>query len=114
MPTWISDGADVSSAAASLELASVAVAPCSVRNGTDGPLPSPPTKLLGALSTREAARLQFYSDGFQTVLGPRGWSCQALLAADGSQAIDTPGSLTPAVATPPAFPSVIDVAPCGN
>ena len=33
---------------------------------------------------------------------------------DGSQAIDTPGSLTPAQATPPAFPSLIDVAPCGN
>jgi Flp pilus assembly pilin Flp len=33
-------------------------------------------------------------------------------SVDGSQAIDTPGLLTPPVNTPPAIPSVIDVLPC--
>ena len=31
---------------------------------------------------------------------------------DGSQAIDTPGLLTPPTCTPPTIPSVIDVLPC--
>jgi Flp pilus assembly pilin Flp len=35
-------------------------------------------------------------------------------STDGSQAIDTPGSLAAPQAVPPAFPSVIDVPVCGN
>src|SRR5262245_39240781 len=33
-------------------------------------------------------------------------------STEGSQAIDTPGLVTPATCTPPAIPSVIDVTPC--
>ena len=33
-------------------------------------------------------------------------------SVDGSQAIDTPGLVTPHVCTPPAIPSVIDVVAC--
>lgn len=47
------------------------------------------------------------SQGF-TVSGVTG-CCSSV---DGSQAIDTPGLLTPPVCTPPAIPSVIDVIPC--
>ena len=49
------------------------------------------------------------SQGF-TISGTSG----ATSSTDGSQAIDTPGSLTAPQATPPAFPSVIDVSPGNN
>jgi hypothetical protein len=74
--------------APSFSLVSLAVVPCSLRNGTSAPPPSPPTTLLASISRRDAPRLSFYSDGTQTVLGPRGWACQALAAGDGSQAIE--------------------------
>jgi hypothetical protein len=84
-----------------LGLLPIAVAPCSVHDGSESPSRSSPTKLLAALTKSEASRLQFYSDGHQTVLGPRGWACQALLAGDGSQALEVyPAGSADAVSLP--------------
>jgi hypothetical protein len=75
-------------------MAVLPVAPCSSMFGAAEPQPWQPTKLPVALSKKNAARLAFYSNGFMTVLGPRGWACQAVVAADGSKAIEVypPGS----------------------
>jgi hypothetical protein len=40
-----------------------------------------------AAPARTAARLAFYSDGFVTLLGPRGWSCRGVEAADGGRSL---------------------------
>ena len=40
-----------------------------------------------AASTTTAARLAFYSNGFVTLLGPRGWSCRGVEAADGGRSL---------------------------
>ncbi len=39
-------------------------------------------------TTSPGRRLTFYSNGLITVLGPAGWACGALVAADGGQKLD--------------------------
>jgi hypothetical protein len=75
-------------------LVSLSVVPCSARVGVSRPQPWQPTQLPVALSKQDARRLTFFSDGYMTVLGPQGWACQALVAGDGSLAIEVypPGS----------------------
>jgi hypothetical protein len=53
-----------------------------------------------AASATTAARLAFYSNGFVTLLGPRGWSCRAVEAADGGRSLSVfpPGQTDPLLA----------------
>ena len=39
-------------------------------------------------ASASAKGLSFYSNGLMTVLGPSGWTCEALVAADGGQKLD--------------------------
>lgn len=56
-----------------------------------------------AASAATAARLAFYSNGFVTLLGPRGWSCHGVEAADGgrSMSVFPPGQTDPLLAEHP-------------
>jgi hypothetical protein len=51
-------------------------------------------------SAATAARLAFYSNGFVTLLGPRGWSCRGVEAADGGRSLSVfpPGQTDPLLA----------------
>ena len=75
-------------------LVALPVVPCSTTFGASEPEPWQPTHLPVALSEQEATRLAFFSNGFMTVLGPRGWACRAIVAGDGGRAIEVsaPGS----------------------
>jgi hypothetical protein len=66
-----------------------------------------PTKLIAVLSPANAASLEFYSVGTETLLGPRGWSCAQLAAADGSSemAVYPPGVANPTEGAPSSVPS---------
>ncbi len=63
------------------------VVTCPTTFGADAgePTPAQPKHLAVALSKRVAARLAFYSNGRITFLAPKGWSCDGLVAADGSE-----------------------------
>ena len=50
------------------------------------------------------AGLSFYSNGLLTVLAPTGWSCSALVAADGGQRLDAYPPGGPDLSTTPAAP----------
>jgi len=69
-------------------LTAVKVVSCSVQFGVPGsaPLWSPASLPIG-LPARTAARVSFYSDGFVTVLAPKGWDCSGLEAADGGASL---------------------------
>ncbi len=62
------------------------VVPCTTTYGAGSP-PSPfvARQLPATTSIRD---LRFYSNGRITVLGPAGWTCGALVAADGGQRLD--------------------------
>jgi hypothetical protein len=81
---------------------SVPVARCPTTLGVPQRLPAPPSALRVAVSSAQAARLEGYSNGYLTVLAPRGWRCRGAVGADGS------GSLfvTPTGASRPAQPAV--------
>ena len=59
-----------------------------------GPVPSTMT---ATVSAEVAAQVTFYGDGTRTLLGPRGWHCEAAVGADGSSSmtITPPGQPTP-------------------
>jgi hypothetical protein len=63
------------------------VVPCASDFGVSPPpeAPSSPNRLTVLLAPTVASRLSFYSDGFQTILAPRGWACHGLVAADGGK-----------------------------
>jgi hypothetical protein len=67
-------------------VAAVPVISCNTSYGAGSP-PSPfvPHQLP---TTSSVAGLSFYSNGRITVLGPSGWACGALVAADGGQRLD--------------------------
>jgi hypothetical protein len=66
----------------------VAVVACPAAVGAEGVTPpAVPTQLTAALGTAAASQLRFFSDGFATVLAPRGWTCAGLVAADGGQSL---------------------------
>ena len=64
------------------------------------PAPRIAAQLPLAASATTAARLALYSNGFVTLLGPRGWSCRAVEAADGGRSLSVfpPGQTDPLLA----------------
>ena len=73
---------------AETSLVAVNVVSCQVQFGAPGTAPAwSPSSLAVTLPARTAARVSFYSDGFVTVLGPKGWDCSGLEAADGGQSL---------------------------
>jgi hypothetical protein len=78
----------VSSAFAAGSVVGVPVVSCRAELGAPGEAPPrTPAKLAVAVDARDSNRVRFYSDGFATVLAPKGWSCAGLEAADGSQSL---------------------------
>jgi hypothetical protein len=61
---------------------------------TMGPVPATMT---ATVSPEVAAQVTFYGNGMRTLLGPKGWHCEAAVGADGSTSmtITPPGQLTP-------------------
>ena len=86
---WAATAASaVPPSAAATPLTAVKVVSCQVQFGVSGSAPRwSPTSLPVVLPVRTAARVSFYSDGFVTVLGPKGWSCSGLEAADGGASL---------------------------
>lgn len=77
-----------SAASAAGSVVGVPVVACRAELGAPGAAPPrSPAKLAIAVNTSDANRVRFYSDGFVTVLGPKGWSCAGLEAADGGQSL---------------------------
>lgn len=69
-------------------LLAVKVVSCRIQFGAPGSTPSwSPSSLPVNLPARTAARVNFYSDGLVTVLGPKGWACSGLEAADGGASL---------------------------
>ena len=62
-------------------------------------------------TTSSVKGLSFYSNGMITVLGPAGWACSALVAADGGQKLDVypPGKPDYSVEIAPKGAAVIEV-----
>jgi hypothetical protein len=78
----------VSAALAAASVVGVPVVSCRAELGAPGAAPPrSPAKLAIAVDARDSNRVRFYSDGFVTVLAPKGWSCAGLEAADGSQSL---------------------------
>lgn len=69
--------------------------------------------IVGYTGLRDAVVTELTETGNAILALSQGYTIQGVTGAggstDGSQAIDTPGSLTPPTFTPPAIPSVIDV-----
>ncbi len=96
-----------STAVAGTSATALPVGACSQTFG--GPSAGPawvPRQLAGAIPPAAAPRLEFYSIGTESLLGPRGWSCAQLTSADGSAVMDVypPGEPNPTTA--PTRPSV--------
>jgi hypothetical protein len=82
----------------------VPVTSCTTVFGTsDTSTPWVPTQLPVSLPRRTASRVAFYSNGFVTVLGPRGWSCAGVEAANGGRSLSVfaPGHADPLAADRP-------------
>ena len=76
----------------------VPVLPCKTEFGVDGTIvPWAPSNLPVALSKQVAARLSFYSNGFLTVLAPKGWACTGTVGASGGVLLSVfpPGQADP-------------------
>jgi hypothetical protein len=59
---------------------------CKTTYGADGtPSSYVPQRLTATLDAAQARKLEFFSNGRISVLAPRGWSCSALVAANGSE-----------------------------
>jgi Flp pilus assembly pilin Flp len=71
--------------------------------------------IVGLATLRNAIVTEFEELANAILALSQGYSVSGLSGAggsvDGSQAIDTAGTVTPHVQTPPSFPSVIDVTP---
>ncbi len=95
-------------AAATITAAAIPVVPvtrCTTVFGTsDTTTPWVPTQLPVSLPRRSASRVAFYSNGFVTVLAPRGWSCAGVDAANGGRSLSVfpPGRADPLGADRPA------------
>jgi hypothetical protein len=64
----------------------ISVLPCSTSYGAGNG--SGPFVARGLPAATTVHGLEFYSNGLLTVLGPAGWACSALVAADGGQKLD--------------------------
>jgi hypothetical protein len=87
----------------------LAVATCSTTYGAGSP--ASPFVAQQLATTTSLRGLSFYSNGRITVLGPAGWSCGALVAADGGQtlAVYPPGRPNYSSAQVPKGAAVIQV-----
>ena len=63
------------------------VTACATSTGTDDPPPSPPATADAIVTASLAGRIGVYGDGYDLVMGPIGWSCEAQIGADGSTSI---------------------------
>jgi hypothetical protein len=63
-------------------------------------IPGVPQKLSAAVAPGAAERLSFYSNGWLSVLAPRGWHCTGIAAATGALDLDV---LPPSVAEKPGL-----------
>jgi hypothetical protein len=82
-------------------LATVPVVSCPVEVGAGSPpTVGIPRLLTASLPAKTASRLSAFSNGIFTVLGPKGWACSSLFAADGSQNL---GVFPPGESDPTAF-----------
>jgi hypothetical protein len=70
-----------------------------------------PTSLVAAVPASLVGKVALYSGGDASVLGPTGWTCSQLLAADGSSSIAVypPGTPDPTTTSPTAGASLVDV-----
>lgn len=66
----------------------VPVVSCDTTFGVTGQsAPWHPESLPVSLPTATAKKLNFYSNGFFTVLAPKGWACEGIVAANGSSSL---------------------------
>jgi hypothetical protein len=77
----------VSGSSASSAVSEVSVARCPTTYGIDQSHPRLPARISVSASSRATAGLSAYSNGALVVLAPRGWSCHAIVGADGSASI---------------------------
>ena len=94
----------------SSSVAVVPVVPCPTSYGAgNGSHPFIPRQLPAAGT---ATGLSFYSNGLLTVLAPSGWTCGALVAADGGQLLDAypPGSPDYSTHEPPPGATLVQLA----
>jgi hypothetical protein len=94
-----------SQAEAATRVTQLRVVRCKTQLGAEGETaPRVPKTLPFAGPNRVAGALDFYSNGFVTVAGPRGWTCHGVEAADGGRSLsvfprrqpDPLGTATPA------------------
>jgi hypothetical protein len=55
--------------------------------GTDEAPPSPPATTEVTVAAGLAGRIGVYGDGYDLVMGPAGWTCEAQIGADGSTSL---------------------------
>jgi len=63
------------------------VTACATSTGGDEAPPSPPATIDVTVTASQAERIGVYGDGYDLVLAPIGWSCEAQIGADGSTSI---------------------------
>jgi hypothetical protein len=64
--------------------------------------------MTATVTSAVAAQVTFYGDGTRTLLGPKGWHCEAAVGADGSSSmvITPPDQPTPTESAPPDWQAV--------
>jgi hypothetical protein len=66
---------------------SLPVTACATSMGADEAPPSPPATTEVTVVASLAGRVGVYGDGYDLVMGPAGWSCDAQIGADGSTSL---------------------------
>ena len=66
---------------------SLPVTACATSTGADEAPPSPPATTDVTVAASLAGRVGVYGDGYDLVMGPAGWSCEAQIGADGSTSL---------------------------
>jgi hypothetical protein len=85
-------------------LVGIPVVPCQATSGTSQrPTAGVPRLLAATMTKASSTRLNFYSNGVITVLGPKGWACTSLFATDGSESLAAfpPGQADPSLSDAP-------------
>lgn len=91
------------------ETVSIAVESCPTSYGLpDETLPPIVRTMTATLTPAVASQVSFYSNGDLTVLGPRGWRCEAAVGADGSarMQVTPPGQAVALDSPAPDFQAV--------
>ena len=63
------------------------VTACATSMGADEAPPSPPATTDVTVAASLVGRIGIYGDGYDLVMGPAGWSCEAQIGADGSTSL---------------------------